>query len=348
MKIAFFVNSMATEVAQYTTTLLAYHAHRRGHAVFYISVDDFSYDPDEHVRATARRPKKKTYKTNAEFLADLQGDDAMVEELSVDDLDVLMLRNDPAVEDMSRPWAQTVGILFGQIASRRGVIVLNDPRGLGRAMNKLYFQFFPEEIRPKTLISRDSARIKRFIAERGSKAVLKPLQGSGGKDVFVVKPGEKSNLNQIIDTVGRAGYVVAQEYIPAAAKGDVRFFMMNGQPLKVGDKYAAFRRVSGGGDPRSNMHVGGKAQQAAVTEKMLELADRVRPRLMHDGMFLVGLDIVGDKLMEVNIFSPGGLHSASRLAGADFVGAVLDAVERKVGFAAAYHKTLDNLSMAIL
>lgn len=348
MNIAFFVNSMATEVAGYTTTLLAFQAHRRGHHVFYISVDDFSYDPDEHVRATARRPKRKSYKNHGSFLADLQEKDAPTEELNVDRLDVLMLRNDPAAEDMSRPWAQTVGILFGHIAARRGVIVLNDPRGLGRAMNKLYFQFFPEEIRPRTLISRDRERIKRFIEEQHSKAVLKPLQGSGGKDVFVVKPGEKSNLNQIIETVGRAGYVVAQEYIPAAAKGDVRLFMMNGQPLKVGDKYAAFRRVAGTGDPRSNMHVGGKAQKTVVTDKMLELADQVRPRLMHDGMFLVGLDIVGNKLMEVNIFSPGGLHSASKLEQADFVGAVLDAVERKVGFASSYRKSLDNLSMAIL
>jgi glutathione synthase len=348
MRLAFFVNSVATEVPEYTTTLLAYHAHRRGHEVFYISVEDFSYDPDEHVRAKARGPKKKTYKSPKQFLAELQQEDAATEDLNVDELDVLMLRNDPAGEELSRPWAQTVGILFGQIAARRGVIVLNDPKGLGRGMNKLYFQFFPEEIRPKTLISRDSGRIKRFLEEHGFKAVLKPLQGSGGKDVFVVKPGEKSNLNQIIETVGRSGYVVAQEYIPAAAKGDVRLFLMNGQPLRVGNKFAAFRRVAGAGDPRSNMHVGAKAQKVVITDKMLELADQVRPRLMHDGMFLVGLDIVGDKLMEVNIFSPGGLNSASKLEQTDFIGAVLDAVERKVGFASSYRKSLDNLSMAIL
>lgn len=348
MNIAFFINSMETEVAAYTTTLLALQAHRRGHNVSYISVDDFSYDPDEHIRARARRPKKKTYKDHKQFLAELQKKDAETEELNVDRLDVLMLRNDPAADDVSRPWAQTVGILFGQIAARRGVIVLNDPRGLGRAMNKLYFQFFPAEIRPKTLISRDSTRIKRFIEEQGSKAVLKPLQGSGGKDVFVVKSAEKGNVNQMIEAVGRAGYVVAQEYIPAAAKGDVRLFMMNGQPLKVDGKYAAFRRIAGSGDARSNMHVGGKAEKVAVTEKMLELADQARPRLMHDGMFLVGLDIVGNKLMEVNIFSPGGLNSASKLQGADFVGAVLDAIEHKVEVACSYRKSLDNLSMAIL
>lgn len=348
MKIAFFVNSMPAELAAYTTTLLAMETFRRGHEAFYISVDDFSYDPDEHIRARVRRPSKKAYSGNEEFLADLQRPDATVHEVSVDELDVLMLRNDPAVEDMSRPWAQTVGILFGQIAARRGTIVLNDPRGLGRAMNKLYFQFFPEKIRPKTLISRDPARIKNFIAKHRAKAVLKPLQGSGGKDVFVVKQGDTGNINQIIETVGRNGYIVVQEYIPAAAKGDVRLFLMNGKPLRIDGKFAAFRRVSTNGDPRSNMHVGGKAQRAEVTDQMLELTELVRPRLIHDGMFLVGLDIIGDKLMEVNIFSPGGLFSASRLEGADFIGAVIDAIERKVEFAQHYRKVLDNTAMAVL
>lgn len=348
MKIAFLVNSMQTEVAGYTTTLLALACVRRGHDVFYISVDDFSYDPDEHIRARTRRPRRKSYKDETTFLADLQADDALVKQISVDELDVLLLRNDPAIEDMSRPWAQTVGVLFGQIAARRGVIVLNDPRGLGRAMNKLYFQFFPEEIRPRTLISRDIDRINDFITAHKNHAVLKPLQGSGGKDVFIVKPGETSNLNQIIDTVARNGYLVVQEYIPAAKKGDVRLFMMNGLPLQVEGTYAAFRRVPSGSDHRSNMHTGGKAQKVEVTDKMLRLTDVVRPRLMHDGMFLVGLDIVGDKLMEVNIFSPGGLGSSSRLQKVDFIGAVVDAIERKVGFAMHYKKTLDNTSMAIL
>lgn len=348
MKIAFLVNSVKTEVAGYSTTLLALECVRRGHKVFYVSVDDFSYDPDEHIRARARQPEKKTFKDQETFLRHLQSEKCSSMELSVENLDVLMLRNDPAIEDMSRPWAQTVGALFGQIAARRGVIVLNDPRGLGRAMNKLYFQFFPEEIRPRTLISRDHDRIREFIAKHNNHAVLKPLQGSGGKDVFVVKPTETSNLNQIIDTVARNGYLVAQEYIPGAKKGDIRLFMMNGQPLKVGGHYAAFRRVPSGNDPRSNMHSGGKAQRVEVTDKMLALTDLVRPRLMHDGMFLVGLDFIGDKLMEVNIFSPGGLGSASRLEKVDFVGAVVDALERKVTYAAHYHHALDNQAMALL
>lgn len=348
MRIAFFINDVHHEQPEYTTTRLALEALHMGHEVFYIGVDDFSYDPDEHVRAGARIPSKATFRSPKLLLKDLQRDDAIHEQISVDDLDVLMLRNDPSQEEENRPWAQSVGILFGQLAARRGVIVLNDPNGLSHALNKLYFQFFPEEIRPKTLISRDRDKIRAFVADQKSKVVIKPLQGSGGKDVFLVSKGDKANLNQIIDAIGRSGYLVAQEYIPAAAKGDTRFFLMNGDPLMDGGKYAAFRRVSSGSDIRSNMHVGGKIQRAVVDDTMLRLAEMVRPKLMQDGMFLVGLDIAGKKLMEINIFSPGGLSSAQRLEKAHFVRCVIEAMERKVQYAKYYRRKLDNVAMAVL
>ena len=97
---------------------------------------------------------------------------------------------------------------------------------------------------------------------------------------------------------------------PAAHEGDTRLFMMNGAPLRYKGKYAAFRRLRSGDDMRSNIHAGGKLRQAEITNQHLQLAEIVRPKLVQDGMFLVGLDIVGDKLMEINVFSPGGLGSA--------------------------------------
>ena len=135
--------------------------------------------------------------------------------------------------------------------------------------------------------------------------ILKPLQGSGGSSVFRVSSGESPNLNQMIEAITHDGYVVAQEFLTEAEQGDVRLFVMNGQPLRQGEAYAAFRRVSTGTDFRSNMHVGGKPQPVQVTDDMLGLIEAVRPKLIEDGMFLVGLDIVGAKLMEVNVFSPG-------------------------------------------
>lgn len=231
---------------------------------------------------------------------------AIEEHIALDEFDVLVLRNDPAQDAESAPWANNAGVAFGQLVAGRGVLVVNDPASLANALSKAYFQHFPEIVRPRTLISREPELISQFVADLGGRAVLKPLQGSGGSGVFLVNRQEAPNLNQIIEAIGRDGYVVAQEYLPEAKQGDVRFFVMNGRPLREKGAYAAFRRKNPEGDMRSNMSAGGSAAKVVVTDEMLEVIDIVRPKLVADGMFLVGLDIVGDKLMEVNVFSPGG------------------------------------------
>ena len=278
----------------------------------------------------------------------LQSKTRLFERITVDDLDILMLRSDPANEAGSRSWAGTAGINFGRIAMRHGVIVLNDPNGLAKAVNKMYFQLFPEEVRPQTMITRDLNEIKHFAKEHGGNMVLKPLQGSGGSGVFLLKPEDKSNLNQIVEALLRDGYIIAQEYLPAAQDGDTRLFMMNGAPLRYKGKYAAFRRVRTGDDMRSNIHAGGKLRAAEITSQHLQLAEIVRPKLVQDGMFLVGLDIVGDKLMEINVFSPGGLGSAQMFEKVNFSNAVLDALERKVQYMTYYRRNFDNDEMACL
>jgi glutathione synthase len=166
--------------------------------------------------------------------------------------------------------------------------------------------------------------------------------------VFLIRGKKGENLNQIIETITRDGFVVAQEYLKEAEEGDVRLFVMNGSPLEVGGKFAAFRRVNPEDDVRSNMHVGGEAEKAKVTEEMLQVVSLVRPRLIKDGMFLVGLDIVGDKLMEANVFSPGGLGSAGDLYEVDFAAAVIEALEQKVAVRAGYGSSLPNDVLATM
>lgn len=146
----------------------------------------------------------------------------------------------------------------------------------------------------------------------------------------------------------RDGYIIAQEYLPAAEDGDIRLFIMNGTPLRYKGRYAAFRRVRKGDDMRSNIHAGGRLRQAEITSKHLQLAEIVRPKLVQDGMFLVVLDIVGDKLMEINVFSPGGLGSAQKFEKVNFCNAVLDAMERKVEYMSYYQRNFDNDEMATL
>ena len=348
MKLGFVVNEIATEQTGYTTTRLAMAAINRGHEAWTIGAGDFAYDTDDSISARAKTLPKKKYKFSDTYIADLKGKKAIKERIKVDDLDVIMLRSDPSTDSGHRSWAQSTGIIFGRAAMRRGVIVLNDPNGLGKAMNKMYFQLFPEEVRPRTLITRDREEIKKFAKDEGGYMVLKPLQGSGGTNVFLVQKDDMSNLNQMIDAVSRDGYVIAQEYLPAAAEGDTRLFLMNGLPLRYKNKYAAFRRLRSGDDMRSNIHAGGKLRQAEITDTHLKLAEMVRPKLVQDGMFLVGLDIVGDKLMEINVFSPGGLGSAQKFEKVNFSHAVIEALERKVEYMKYYRRNFENVEMSTL
>jgi glutathione synthase len=345
MKIGFVCNDIATEEEGYTTTRLGVTALEMGHEPFLIAVGDLANDADDTVSAWARRVPGAKYRTPATFLKAQQA--AEPERIKVDELDVLMLRNDPAADLGVRPWAQSAGYVFGQRAAARGVIVLNDPWALASSINKMYFQHFPEAVRPRALISRNADDLKAFVEAEGGKACLKPLQGSGGTNVFVVTPKTKGNLNQIIEAVTRDGYAIAQEFLPDAKHGDTRFFLMNGQPFVVDGKYCAFRRVSAKGDVRSNLHAGGKLAKAKVTDEMLELAEIVRPKIVNDGMFLVGLDIVGNRLMEINVFSPGGLGSAQKFEKVDFTRAVVEAMEKKVA-AHKRDKTISNRQLAVL
>ena len=208
MKLGFVVNRVATEEPGYTTTRLAMTATRMGHEVWLMGVDDFAHAPDGSVTATARTAPAKNYRSLKTYLEGVQADEA-ADRIVVDELDILMMRNDPAEDATERPWAVASGVLFGQLAMSRGVLVVNDPTNLADAVNKTYFQHFPEEVRPRTMISRDPEAITEFVEELKGSAVLKPLQGSGGAGVFLVSAQESPNLNQMIEALSRDGYIVA-------------------------------------------------------------------------------------------------------------------------------------------
>jgi len=349
MRIGFVVNSIETERPEYTTTRLAATAARRGHETWMLGVGDFAHQLDGSVSAHGATTASRRHRSGTGYLNSLKSADGNQKPVCIDDLDVLMMRNDPADDQVERPWAVTSGILFAQLAAARGTLVLNDPASLANAVNKTYFQHFPEYVRPRTLISRDLADIAAFIDDLGGQAVLKPLQGSGGAGVFFVSSDESPNVNQMIDALSRDGYTVAQEVLPEADHGDVRMFLMNGEPLELGGRHAAFRRVPTTRDRRSNMAVGGKAMSVKVTPAMLDVAAAVRPKLVADGMFLVGLDLVADKLMEVNVFSPGGLGICEALYERKFTEAVIDALEQKVEARRHYDLgVMDNKQLATL
>jgi glutathione synthase len=344
MKIGFVVNDIETEKPEYTTNRLALAAKEMGHEAWFMGIGDFAYEPDGSLSTQARAGQARTYRSLKRHLDDLRKPDAM-QRLGLEEFDVVMLRNDPADDAETDPWRNNAVVAFGQLIASTGVLVVNDPTSLANALSKAYFQHFPEVVRPRTLISRDAEMIEAFIDDLGGKAVLKPLQGSGGTGVFLIDRKERPNLSQIIEAISRDGYVVAQEYLPEAVNGDVRLFVMNGQPLLYQGKYAAFRRTNKSTDIRSNMSAGGIASKVTVTDEMRSIVEVVRPKLVSDGMFLAGLDIVGDKLMEINVFSPGGLGSAESLYDVNFAPAIIEELERKVSIRQHYPE-IDNRSRA--
>jgi len=347
MRIAFFVNSIEGETVNYSTTHLALAALSRGHDICYLTPGDFVLRPDDTLVVRALMLPASNYKKAETLLHDLQNG-ATIETIDVANIDILMLRNDPSEDAAERPWAAHVGAVFGRLAAARGVIVLNDPDGLTRAENKLYFQDFPASVRPETLISKNIDEIRAFIQRQKKGVILKPLQGSGGKNVFKIASPKDANLKQIFEAVSEEGYLIAQGFMPEAADGDVRFFLMNGRPLQRDGKYAAFRRAPAKGEIRSNMHVGGSAEAVEVNETMLTIAETVRPKLVQDGMFLVGLDIVGNKLLEINVFTPGGLNNLSQMYETNFPKTVIEALEKKLVIRDGNGGKLSNRELAML
>src|SRR5690606_10485886 len=348
LRLGFVVNDVATEQENYTTIRLARTAARLGHEVALIGLDAFIYDANGAVCAHATLPSRRDYASDADLLAELHGQDATAGRINVEELDVLLLRSDPAEEQVDRPWAPTSALLFAQLVTRRGVIVCNDPFHLTNASNKTYFQHFPEEVRPLTCISRDPAELRAFISAQGDRGVIKPLQGSGGHGVFVIRDGDAANINQMIEAATRDGYAIAQEYLPQAAEGDLRLIPLNGRPLQVNGQYACFRRYNDSGDARSNISAGGKVELVEPGADALRLAEIVAPKLSRDGMTLAGLDIVGDRLMEVNVDTPGGITMAEDLSGVDFSGHIIEDLARKVRLRERYRGILANVELAVL
>lgn len=328
MRLGMFVSNIEHEQATYTSTRLAYAAASQGHEVFYIDAGGFVYGPGENLSVVTQRAPAAGRADYEHFVRHVK--EAPREATRIETLDILMLRNDPAEDAAERPWAIDVGIVFGNAAQERGVMVVNDPAGLAKAANKVYLQEFPVHTHPQTLIARDANAVKSFADEVGGRLVLKPLVGAKGEKVFFLSGPHDPNLKQIIETIADDGYIVAQEFLEEARDGDVRIFMLDGEPLQDNGSWAAFRRRPVGDDLRSNMGSGGTAEAYDIGDTELELARALGPQLRQDGMFLVGLDIVGDKVVEINVQTPGGLVSIEEFTGVNFAPVVIEALEKRL------------------
>ncbi|RAV28646.1 ATP-grasp domain-containing protein [Sinomicrobium soli] len=349
MKIGFVLNDLDTEGYGTSVTIMN-KASEMGHAVYAMDVGDFVFDNNAPMQVYVCRIDEPARALAPKGCFDqLKNAGERKEKIQVNELDVLFLRNNPTEENAVRHWAELAGIAFGRLAQQQGVLVLNDADGLSEAfIDKLYFESFPKSIKPRSVITRYKSEILQFWDRHDKRMVLKPLQGSGGKDVYLIDRREK-NVHQIIDTILSRGYVIAQEYLPEVKDGDIRVLLMNGKILEENGEKALIGRVNSSKEEfRSNFKVGAKARRCELTPEIEKIIDLVSPGLIRDGLFLVGLDVVKDKLIEINVLSPGGLDKFRHIDMPDFSEPLVRAIERKLHYKKKYKGRFDNRTLATM
>lgn len=237
----------------------------------------------------------------------------------LEELDVILMRKDPPF-DME--YVYTTYIL--QLAEDRGLLVVNEPRSLREINEKAYTAWFAH-CTPPSLITRSPAEMKTFLAEQ-RKVVLKPLDGMGGRSIFIVSDGDP-NTNVILETLTEYGgrYALAQRYLPEIADGDKRILLIDGEPVEH-----ALARVPGPGDPRGNLVMGATGEGRALTDRDRWICAQIGPVLRDQGVIFAGIDVIGDYLTEINVTSPTGIRELDRQFDLDIADMLLGAVERRL------------------
>lgn len=249
--------------------------------------------------------------TNAKAKSDIPSFYKSVEfEESMIDLktfDVIFMRDNPPLDALMLNFLDSV---------KNDVFIINDIDGLRKANNKVYTASFHDprnEFIPKTHVSKNIDYLMRVINEsEQDKMILKPLDGYGGSGVIVIETKAMHNIKSLLDFYvnrekGESNYVILQEYVEGAEEGDVRVLMLGGKPI------GALRRRPIKGDVRSNISVGGSVEKYTLTPADLELCNSIGKQLVQDGIFYAGLDLIGGKLIEVNVMSPGTITDINKL-----------------------------------
>jgi glutathione synthase len=239
------------------------------------------------------------------------------------EFDVILMRKDPPFDT---EYIYTTYIL--ERAQIQGALVCNRPQGLRDINEKVYTAWFPECCAP-TLITRDMHDMGEFLREHG-KAVCKPLDGMGGKSIFVLEQGDK-NRNVVFETLTGNGtrYAMVQRYLPEiVTAGDCRIILVDGEPIPF-----ALQRMPSPEDNRGNLAAGARAESRALNERDRWLCAQIGPKLRAAGMIFVGLDVIGDYVTEINVTSPTGIRELNKKHAVDIGGVLMDAIERTLGAA---------------
>ncbi|WP_372761034.1 glutathione synthase [Pseudoalteromonas sp.] len=286
-------------------------AQARGYEIYYMEMDDLSL---RQGNAYATAAKAQVF------------DDAnkwyQLEEkatIALADLDVILMRKDPPFDT---EYIYATYIL--ERAEQAGVLVVNKPQSLRDANEKLFTAWFSEHT-PDTLVTRSQQQIRAFLAEHND-IILKPLDGMGGSSIFRVKHDD-ANIGVICETLTEHGsrFAMAQNYIPAISEGDKRVLVVDGEVIPY-----CLARIPQNGETRGNLAVGGRGEARPITASDLKIAQAVAPTLKAKGLIFVGLDIIGDKLTEINVTAPTCVKEIEAAYDISITGILFDAIEKRL------------------
>lgn len=312
LRIAFQMDPMETvDIDADTTFALAEVAASRGYELFEYAPEHLAYN--EGVVQARVRPMtvRREYGNHVTF-----GERKVVD--LAKDIDVVWMRQDPPFDMAYITASHLLERLKGD------TLVVNDPEWVRSCPEKILPLDYPH-LMPETLITRDRQAIDDFRARHGN-IILKPLFGNGGAGVFLVKEGD-SNYSSLMEMFMESSRepVIAQAFLKDVSKGDKRIIIIDGEAV------GAINRIPQKGETRSNMHVGGEAVPTELTESDMVICNAIGPMLKERGQILVGIDVIGDKMTEINITSPTGVQELKRFSGVDAAALSWDAIERKLG-----------------
>ncbi len=313
MKLAMIMDPIA-QVKTYkdTSFRLLLEAQAREYECFYLEMSDLSIVAGEPM-ATVRQV---TVRDQAEDFYDLEP----AKEVPLAEFDIILMRKDPPFDT---EYVYATYIL--ELAERRGVLVANKPQSLRDCNEKLFTAWF-NELTPPTIVTRRAEQIRAFHQQHQD-IILKPLDGMGGASIFRVGADGK-NLGVIIETLTDHGkrFAMVQRYLPAIKDGDKRILIIDGEPMPY-----ALARIPSAGETRGNLAAGGSGRPQPLSESDWELAKAVGPELKRRGLLLVGLDVIGDRITEINVTSPTCMREIEDAYSINIAAKVFDAIERQLG-----------------
>jgi glutathione synthase len=286
-------------------------AQKRGYEIHYMEMNDLHLDQGVAIADTKIVSLKEDPNSWYEFKSE--------QSIELADLDAVLMRKDPPFDT---EYIYATYIL--ERAEENGALIVNKPQSLRDCNEKLFTAWFPE-LTPTTIVTRKADKIKSFQEKHGD-VILKPLDGMGGASIFRVKQGDP-NVSVIIETLTNHGqnYAMAQTFVPDISNGDKRILVVDGEPIPY-----CLARIPAKGETRGNLAAGGRGEARPLSETDKKIAMAVAPALKEKGLIFVGLDVIGDKLTEINVTSPTCIREIEAAFDVSITGKLMDAIERRV------------------